>query len=644
MSYSFSIFLKDFASSSLMKISNGVGNLENKLRSSQSKIQKNFKDTTTSIDELNAKLQRLNNQRTASTSINEIRRLKTEINQTKREIDKLENLPPAGFGERLRSLGGQFSGLIGLAGGVGLALQTWDGIKSIFFKGTELEQTNVKFEVLLGSMEKGKAMLSDLTKYADATPYDLGGIQKSAETMLGFGIAQEKIMPNMKMLGDVAMGNEEKLTGLSLVYSQIMATGRLMGQDLLQLINQGFNPLQIISEQTGISMGDLKKKMEDGAISAEMIEEAFRLATSEGGRYYGMTDKMSETAGGKWTQMMGTFDTVLKKIGLRFAEWIKPIFDIGKSFAEQIIPFGKWVLEFLPSMETFTTIMQILGITALAVGAYMLIANASAIAWSIGLGILKGVIWLVEAAQWAWNFAMSMNPIGLVVAGIVALIGILLLCWNKFEGFRGAVMGVWEVLKGLGTMIKNYVINRFNELLAGIKGVGSAIVSFLSGDFEGAIQKAQQAGKNIIGAGSAKQAVEDGKKAFQSFNAGWEKGVKMKPVSVDNIAKTNQKATATGGGGKSDIFNALLDGGAAGKGGKGKKGGGIDEGDKVKDKANSITAGGSKQTHIVVNIGKLQDQTLIQVNNTEQGLNGLGEKVQEILLRAVNSVNQMQTA
>ena len=100
-------------------------------------------------------------------------------------------------------------------------------------------------------------MLSDLTQYAEKTPYSFDGLQKGAETMLGFGIAEEKIISNMKMLGDIAMGSDEKLQGLSLVYSQIMATGKLMGQDLLQLINQGFNPLQIISEQTGLSVGDL---------------------------------------------------------------------------------------------------------------------------------------------------------------------------------------------------------------------------------------------------------------------------------------------------------------------------------------------------------------------------------------------------
>ena len=123
MSYGFTIFLKDLASSTLMKVSSGISNMESRLQSSQSKIQNNFRNTTKSIDELNAKLQRLNAQRTASTSISDIRRLKTEALQVEREIKRLEDLPPKGFGERLRSLGGQFGGLIGLAGVLGISIQ-----------------------------------------------------------------------------------------------------------------------------------------------------------------------------------------------------------------------------------------------------------------------------------------------------------------------------------------------------------------------------------------------------------------------------------------------------------------------------------------------------------------------------------------
>ena len=79
---------------------------------------------------------------------------------------------------------------------------------------------------------------------------------------------------------------KNKLSSLTLAFSQVQSTGRLMGQDLLQMIGQGFNPLQIISEKTGRSMADLKKDMENGAISADMVTEAFKIATSEGGRFF----------------------------------------------------------------------------------------------------------------------------------------------------------------------------------------------------------------------------------------------------------------------------------------------------------------------------------------------------------------------
>jgi hypothetical protein len=86
---------------------------------------------------------------------------------------------------------------------------------------------------------------------------------------------------------------------------------------------------------------------------------------------------------------------------------------------------------------------------------------------------------------------------------------------------------------------------------------------------------------------------------------------------------------------KSDLFADLMN--ESGKGGKGKAGKGKG------DKSDNIVSGGSKMTHITVNIQKLQDDTKIFVESTEKGIEQLGEKVQEILLRAVNSVNQMQT-
>ncbi len=610
MSYSFSIFLKDYATSSISKISAGISGIESKVNSFGSKTLASTVNAGKGFDNLSGK-----------------------INSTEKELNELNS--------GTERVSGKFSGLLGIASKLFIGFSAFEAVKALFNIGVQAEQSNVKFEVLLGSASKANKMLSDLTMYANKTPYSFKGLEQGAQTMLGFGIAEEKILPNMKMLGDVAMGNDEKLSGLSLVYSQIMATGKLMGQDLLQLINQGFNPLQTISDQTGISMGVLKGKMEQGAISSDMVSEAFRIATSEGGRYFGMSEKMSQSAGGKWSTMMDAFADVTKKVGLKFAEWIKPIFDVGTAFAEKIIPFGKWVIGFLPSIETFTTILQVLGVVIAAVGAYMLFTNAASMAWSVTLGILNGVIWLVEAAQWAWNIAMSLNPIGIVIAAIVALIAIVVILWNKFGWFRGAVLGVWEVLKGLGSMIKNYVINRFTELLNGITGIGKALISFIKGDFEGAIKQGAEAGKNLLGVNSGKKAFQDGKNAFNMFDKGWTEGNQTTtPKTVKAVQKNNDKIKSTSP--KSNLFDSLL--GDGGKGKEGKEGKAGKSKNPAKEKSDGIVSGGSKQTNIVININKLQDQTVIHVSNTEKGLKNLGDKVQEELLRAVNSVNQMQTS
>ncbi|MDX6190198.1 tape measure protein [Flavobacterium sp. Fl-318] len=530
------------------------------------------------------------------------------------------------------SMGSGFKTVIGLVGALGISLGVVAGVKAIFNMGVEMEQTNVKFEVLLGSVGKARDMLGQLNEYANATPYSNDGIIKGAETMLGFGIAQEKVMGNMKMLGDVAMGNQEKLNGLSLVYSQVMATGRLMGQDTLQMINQGFNPLQIISENTGISMSKLKDKMEQGAISSGMVEEAFRLATSEGGRYHDMAKKMAESAGGKWTTMIGTFQNKISRIGMAFAEWIKPLFDIGTAIGESIIPFGhavadvvKWIIEAKPLMFFFGALVTTLGISFVA-------ANAGFWVFSAQFALFEARLWLATAAQSAFNLVMSMNPIGLAVIAFAGLIAIVWACWNRFEGFRGVIMGTWEVLKGFGTAIKDYVINRFHDLLSGITGIGSALMAFFKGDFKNAFDIGKKAVGDLMGVDSKKKLFDDGLKAARTFSKGYNDGVHMKAKEVGIKTADDKKTTPDYlKQEKSKVFADLMN----------------DTGKKKKrkgEKDDNIVSGGSKMTTINVTIHKLQDDTKIFVENTEKGIERLGETVQEILLRAVNSVNQMQTS
>lgn len=137
-----------------------------------------------------------------------------------------------------------------------------------------------------------------------------------------------------------------------------------------------------------------------------------------------------------------------------------------------------------------------------------LTSNASMLTTAKTL-IMSGVTGVATAAQWAWNAAMTANPIGLIIVGIAALVGVVALCWNKFEGFRRVVFQGWEMLKLFGNTIKTYVIERFKGLLSGITGIGKALMHFFKGEWSEAWQVGKQAAKDLVGVDAAKNAVKN---------------------------------------------------------------------------------------------------------------------------------------
>ncbi|MBO7203273.1 MAG: tape measure protein [Paludibacteraceae bacterium] len=162
----------------------------------------------------------------------------------------------------------------------------------------ELQLMNLK-TLFGGNAEAAEAMYERISEYGKVTPYDKAGLIEAQRTMMSFGIEGEKAFETLKQIGDIAMGDSGKMQSLALAFAQMSSTGKLTGQDLMQMVNAGFNPLQEISKQTGKSVADLKKDMEKGAISVGMVEAAFRSATSEGGLFHNAIAEASETTAGK---------------------------------------------------------------------------------------------------------------------------------------------------------------------------------------------------------------------------------------------------------------------------------------------------------------------------------------------------------
>lgn len=172
------------------------------------------------------------------------------------------------------------------------------------------------------------------------------------------------------------------------------------------------------------------------------------------------------------------------------------------------------------------------GITPFVVGLGTIaftIANIAAAATGISQLIifvksLTVATHLQTAAQWLLNAAFWANPVTWIVAGIVALIAAVVVCWNKFEGFRKVIMGVWEVVKGFGNILKDFVIDRIKGIISGLGAMGQAIAKLFSGDFEGAWESAKQGAKDLSGIEAAKNAIDNLGGLNDAWNAGMQRG------------------------------------------------------------------------------------------------------------------------
>lgn len=194
----------------------------------------------------------------------------------------------------------------------------------------ELQLMNLK-TLFGGNAEAAEAMYERISEYGKVTPYDKAGLLDAQRTMMSFGMSGEAAFSTLQQIGDIAMGDSQKLQSLSLAFAQMSSTGKLTGQDLMQMINAGFNPLNEISKMTGKSVGVLKEEMGKGAISADMVSEAFRMATSEGGLFYGAIEAASETTAGRMASIRDTIEeikvSIFNALG-DFGLWISTISEV----------------------------------------------------------------------------------------------------------------------------------------------------------------------------------------------------------------------------------------------------------------------------------------------------------------------------
>lgn len=202
---------------------------------------------------------------------------------------RLEN-SVSGIGSKLKMLAGAFIG--------------FETVKTGISAFAEREKLQTDIGTLLGDDAAGKQFSDYITQFAKATPYGISELSGLAKGLIQYNVSLDDTKMYMQQLGDIAMGDKQKMASLGVVLGQVASAGRLQGQDLMQFINAGFNPLTVLSEMTGKTMAQIRDDMSQGAISFEMVSAALKKATSDGGRFYKGMEKGSKTLSGLWSTAM----------------------------------------------------------------------------------------------------------------------------------------------------------------------------------------------------------------------------------------------------------------------------------------------------------------------------------------------------
>lgn len=273
----------------------------------------------------------------------------------------------------------------------------------------EFQAVDTAIQTLLGSKEKADELMSQVREYAKISPLEFSDVTQATQMMLGFNIEAEKVPRYLQAIGDVSMGDTQRFNSLTLAFSQMSAAGKLMGQDFNQMVGQGFNPLQFMTEKTGKSMAQLKEEMSKGAISAEMVQQAFIDATSAGGKFYQMSENASKTINGQLSMMQDAMDTAFNELGQK---------------SEGVIIKGIQTTTSL--IENYETIGKVLAGLVATYGAYrtavMLVTAAESKHTIVEIGLTNARV-LARKVQLALNASMLTNPyvaLGTVIIGLTA--------------------------------------------------------------------------------------------------------------------------------------------------------------------------------------------------------------------------------
>ena len=312
----------------------------------------------------------------------------------------------------------------------------------------DFEQSLTSFDVLLGSAEKAQKMMDELTDFAAVTPLEMPDVTKATNMLLGYGVAAEDVIEVMGRLGDLAQGNAEKLDRVSLAYGQMLAKGKVTGEELRQMVEAQVPLLQGLADYLGITTGELQKMIEKGEVGIDALNGAITAMTSEGGKFFGMMEKQSKTMSGMFSTLKDDASIFAREVGEESFNYLKTELenlmatisqmeqdgslnavakDIGKDIADAVKVLANFVKILWNMKDVLGGVVTGVVAFKVSMAGLNIIKNVVGYVQSFisGMKDTHNVIKATKAANDAMNASLAASPWGLVALGIGLVVGAL---------------------------------------------------------------------------------------------------------------------------------------------------------------------------------------------------------------------------
>lgn len=362
------------------------------------------------------------------------------------------------------------------------------GISMIVGEAANFENSIASFTTLLGGSEQeAQKLVGTLQKIGAETPFEFKDLSAASQRLLGFGVVtKDTVAPTLKMIGDLAQGNAEKLQGISLVYGQVMAGGKMMGQDFNQLVNQGVPIAQGLAKVWGVDVNEaIKRIKQNGPVAAADVQKAMEQMTGAGGLFYQGMMRSSKTLTGLWSTFTDAIHLTASGIGQEMLPMIKELVVSATEAANGMLTWVQANKEFIGG--TIRAVIGTISTVAKIIWHLRYVILVFTVTWAIMKTLVlatkfAGVIKMLFAfrleyikliaAQWGLNTAMLANPITWIIMGIVALSVAAIALYKNWDTVSAALGKGWDFIKEKVSAFLNFV-------LPGLKTVGSAIMTAL---------------------------------------------------------------------------------------------------------------------------------------------------------------------